>query len=370
MRPAALVRPSVERVRHATVPIVEMTVAATLAWILDTRLVGHPQPFFAPAAAIIVLGQARGHRWQRATEVVLGVAGGVLVADVVAHALGFHHWWTILVIVVLPLVVAAALGASTVFTVQAAVSALYVAVVPSTSGSVVPFRFVDALVGGGVALVISQLAVVRDPLAPLGRDLHVVLSEQVDVLLGSARALENHDEQLALQTLARARTLDATVVRLRAAVAAAEEALLFHPRQRQRLGGVRALEPATAQLDYVVRSGRVLARAAVTLTRLPDPAPPEVIAALRRLADAVRSADEALGLVMVDEPVNVRAGVETAALDALRIAGHVVPPDVPLPLVMLIGQLRTMAIDMLRAVGADDDRELLRRIDDALSQPA
>jgi hypothetical protein len=241
-------------------------------------------------------------------------------------------------------------------------------VIPSTSGSIVPFRFVDALVGGGVALVISQLIVVRDPLAPLARDLHVVLAEQEKVLLDSARALEAHDEGLALRTLVRARTLDAAVVRLRAAVAAAEEALLFHPRQRQRLGGVRALESATGQLDYVVRSGRVLARAAVTLTRLPDPAPPDIVAALRRLADAVRSADEALGRVMLDQPVDVRPAVEEAALDALHMAGQVIPPDVPLALVMLIGQLRTMAIDMLRAVGADDDRELLRRVDDALTR--
>jgi uncharacterized membrane protein YgaE (UPF0421/DUF939 family) len=340
--------------------------------VLDTELVGHAQPFFAPAAAIIVLAQARGNRWRRATEVVLGVAGGVLVADLVAKGLGPHHWWTILVIVLLPLIVAAAVGASTVFSVQAAVSALYVAVVPSSSGSFVPYRFVDALVGGGVALVISQLAVVRDPLAQLERDLHVVFEEQANVLLATADALEAGNETLALETLARARTLDATVERLRAAVAGADEALLFHPRQRSRRIGVRSLESAIAQLDYIVRSGRVLARAGVTLTRSPISTPPEVVAALRQLAEAVHKVDQALSAQVdhVNSGAEFVEEVQTAAFDALRMAGQLLPQSTSLPLVMLIGQLRTMAIDMLRAVGADDDRQLLRRIDDALSQSA
>ena len=48
------------RLRQRWWPVVEATVAATVAWILAARLVGHPQPFFAPAAALIVLGQATG----------------------------------------------------------------------------------------------------------------------------------------------------------------------------------------------------------------------------------------------------------------------------------------------------------------------
>lgn len=74
------------------------------------------------------------------------------------------------------------------------------------------------------------------------------------------------------------------------------------------LGGVRALDAATHQVDYAVRSARVLARAGVTLTRLPTTSPPELTAALRlTVIDLLRGAgvadveilarvDEALGL--------------------------------------------------------------------------
>src|SRR5262245_55564949 len=75
-------RVSAGRLRQGWVLVVESIAAATVAWLLDTWLIGDPQPFFAPAAALLVLGQ----RMRRAIEVILGVAGGVLVADVVVRA--------------------------------------------------------------------------------------------------------------------------------------------------------------------------------------------------------------------------------------------------------------------------------------------
>lgn len=367
-----MLRAAVQDARHrlgvSVIPIAEMTLAATLAWVIDVDLVGHTAPFFAPASAIIVLSQSRGHRWRRATEVVLGVAGGVLVADLVAKALGPHHWWTILVLVLVPLLVAAAMGLSAVFSVQAAVSALYVAVIAPPSNSIVPFRFVDALVGGGIALVTSQLAVVRDPIAQLDRGLDSVLDALADVIRSTADALEQHDAELALRTLQRARTLDTAVEHLRNAVVATEEALLFHPRQRRAREGVREMELATTQLDYIVRGGRVLARAGVTLTRRREPPPPELIQALRSLAVLLRPVDAALTARMNgDDAARATAArvVENDALEVLRLAGQLVPSTASLPLVTLIGQLRTMTIDMFRAVGADSP-ELLRRVDEAL----
>ncbi len=169
------------RLRHGAVPIVESTVAATVAWLVDTLLVGHRAPFFAPAAALIVLGQVHGQRLRRAVEVLLGVAGGVLVADVVARTLGNHQSWTIFTVIALTLTVSVAIGASTVFLVQAAVSALYVAVVTPPGHGGVPFRFIDALVGGSVALVASQLGSARRPLDPVVREAQRICAVLGDV---------------------------------------------------------------------------------------------------------------------------------------------------------------------------------------------
>jgi uncharacterized membrane protein YgaE (UPF0421/DUF939 family) len=367
----AWLRISLGRLRHGWLLVVESTAAATVAWLVDTRFIGHPQPFFAPAAALIVLAQVRGQRTRRAIEVILGVAGGVLVADVVAQALGSHTTWTIFTVILLTLTFAVALGASTVGLVQAAVSALYLVVVAPPTQTAVPLRFVDALVGGAVALVVSQLATGRDPVAPLVRETGQVFDELARVLEQVATALDRQDETAAREALDRARRADAAVERLRTAVLAAGETLWLQVWRRQRLGGINAVDAATRQVDYAVRNVRVLARAGLTLTRLPATPPPALGTALRLFASAVRSVNDALAaeLVASDEAARrYTEQAEAAALDALAVAGRLLPAGPPLPLAMIVGQLRSTAIDLMRGVGADDVA-ILTRVDEALGLP-
>jgi uncharacterized membrane protein YgaE (UPF0421/DUF939 family) len=359
------------RLRHGWGPVAEGTAAATVAWLIATRLLDHPRPFFAPAAALIVLGQARGQRTLRAVEVVIGVAGGVLVADIVAQALGPRTTLTILTIVLVTLTFAVAIGASTVVIVQMSVSALYVAVVTPATNSVVPFRFVDALVGGGVALVANQLARPRNPLAALAGEIRPIFEEVAGVMEQAAAALEHHDEAAARAALARVRAADALVARLRAAVSAAREALWVDVHRRRRLNRVLTVEEATAQLDYLVRNVRVLARAAVGLCRLPAEPPLVLVAALRSLAVAVRSVEKAIAADLTGDEDAAQRHAEQAewlALDALRTARQLLTPDAPLAVVMIVGQLRASTIDLLRAAGSDDVRSL-GMIDEALGLP-
>jgi hypothetical protein len=365
------VRGAVGRLRDDWLLIVESTVAATVAWIIDTRVLQQPQPFFAPAAALLVLGQVRGQRIRRAVEVVFGVAGGVLVADVVVQALGRHATLTIFTVVVLTLGLAIAVGATGVFVVQASLSALYLVVVPPPTHTVVPVRFVDALVGGGIALVISQLAVVLDPLAGLDRELRRLFHELASIVEDLADALDRHDEEAAQAVLARARRADSSVTRLRAAVSAADEGLRLHVRRRQHHGGVQAVDAGVGQLDFVVRNVRVLARAGLILTRQPVTAPPELAGALRSLAAAMAEIDQAFTAELAGSSDAARRHVARAqqiALDAVRVAGRLLPDSPPLPLVMIVGQVRMTVIDLLRGAGVDPN-ETLVRVDEALGLP-
>ncbi|MEH1055593.1 FUSC family protein [Micromonospora sp. CPCC 206171] len=366
-------REAAGRLRQGWLPVVETTLAATVAWILATRLVGHPQPFFAPAAALIVLGQARGQRVRRAVEVLLGVAAGVLVADLVVQALGPRTSWTVFTVILLTIALAVAVGASTVAVVQAAVSALYLVVVSPPTESLVPFRFVDALIGGGVAVVASQLIDARRPLAPLVAEFRRTYQGMAEVLDEVAAALDARDEPAALAALDRARHLDAAVERLRTAVLAAGEAVRLNVRRRRHIGRLRTVDATVGQLDYAVRNVRVLARAGVTFNRLPTPVPPELGAALRDLAEAVRAAGEALAADLdgAEEAGDRHAArAEAAALTAVRVAGRLFTPGQTLPLAMIVGQVRATAIDLLRGVRADDDAAVLARVDEALGLPA
>jgi uncharacterized membrane protein YgaE (UPF0421/DUF939 family) len=131
------------RLRAQWVSLTEMIITGAVAWIATPAL-HHPQAFFAPAAALIVLGQTRGQRARRAVEVCLGVADGVLVAEALAHALGPQTTPTVVVVLGATLTLAVAVGATTIADVQAAVSALYIAVVAPPTQHGVPTRFLDA----------------------------------------------------------------------------------------------------------------------------------------------------------------------------------------------------------------------------------
>ncbi|MEV4482600.1 FUSC family protein [Micromonospora coxensis] len=366
-------RDAAVRLRQGWLPAVEATLAATVAWMLATRLVGHPQPFFAPAAALIVLGQARGQRVRRAVEVVLGVAAGVLVADLVVQALGPRTTWTVFTVILLTVALAVAIGASSVSVVQAAVSALYLVVVSPPTESLVPFRFVDALIGGAVALVASQLVDARRPLAPLVAEFRRTFDGMAEVLEEVAAALADRDEAAALAALDRARRLDAGVERLRTAVLAAGEALRLHVRRQRHIGRLRTVDASVGQIDYAVRNVRVLARAGVTFNRLPGPVPAELVAALRVLAESVRQAGAALAADLdgADAEADRHAErADEAALAAVRAVGRLFTPGQTLPLAVIVGQVRATAIDLLRGVRTDDDAAVLARVDEALGLPA
>ena len=44
------------RLRDAGRSILQATLAATIAWLVATEIVGHARPFFAPVSAMITLG--------------------------------------------------------------------------------------------------------------------------------------------------------------------------------------------------------------------------------------------------------------------------------------------------------------------------
>src|SRR5215469_5330071 len=70
------------RLRGGALLAAQAGVAAALAWLVAHDLIGHPRPFFAPIAAVVVLNVSVGQRLRRAIELVVGVALGILVGDV------------------------------------------------------------------------------------------------------------------------------------------------------------------------------------------------------------------------------------------------------------------------------------------------
>jgi|tagenome__1003787_1003787.scaffolds.fasta_scaffold20576512_2 uncharacterized membrane protein YgaE (UPF0421/DUF939 family) len=167
----------------------------------QSQVLGHGQPFFAPASALIVLGVTQGQRLQRAVEIVVGVAVGVLVADLITRALGPQTIWSLMTVTLLTLTTAIFLGGGPLLAVQATVSALYVTVVAPPGGGFVPTRFVDALVGGALALLVNQLPLHRDPMVTLLSEAGKLLDTLSALLVDIADALAAHDTHAARAAL-------------------------------------------------------------------------------------------------------------------------------------------------------------------------
>ena len=207
MRSRASARTRTDRLRHAGRSVLQATLAATVAWLLATELVGHQAPFFAPVSAMITLGLTQGQRGRRAVEVVLGVTLGIAIADLLVILLG-TGWWQLAVVVSFAMTVALLLGSGDMFAQQAAVSAALVATLQPPDDGVSFARAVDALIGGGVALAVSALVFPVHPVRLVRHAAEPVLSELAGVLDDVAAALAARDRDGVQAALERGRAID------------------------------------------------------------------------------------------------------------------------------------------------------------------
>jgi uncharacterized membrane protein YgaE (UPF0421/DUF939 family) len=351
------------RLRLAWRSIVQAAVAATGAYLIATKVAGHSQPFFAPVSSIITLGLTVGQRGRRAFELAFGVAVGIGVADVLVLLLGSGPAMLALV-VLLAMGAAVFLGTGQMMANQAAVSAVLVAVLPPAShfsGA----RFVDALIGGACALVVNALILPANPIRMVKEAAEPVLEELAATLEAIADAIESHDEESARDVLVRARRLDDLQAGLEQAIAVSRETARFAPVRRRALGTVDFYADASAQIDLAIRNVRVLARGVVRAARLGENLPPAVAEAVRQLAAAVLALREAL-----EDPG--RAGdVRTPALAAAAGATRVLEETGNLSVTVVVGQVRSTAVDLLRGSGLTYDeastlvREAAREAGDA-----
>src|SRR5215210_4325830 len=196
-----------ERLALAWRSLLQTAVAATLAYLIATELIGHARPFFAPIAAIITLGITVGQRRRRAVELALGVAVGIAVADGLVLLTG-PGVGALALVVLLAMGGAVFLGSGQIFATQAAVSAVLVAVLQPPGRGLSGARFVGALIGGGMAVAVNALLLAADPLRLVRRAAEPVLDELALTLESIAQAIETREQGRAEAALVRARGLD------------------------------------------------------------------------------------------------------------------------------------------------------------------
>ncbi|MBR7742159.1 FUSC family protein [Phycicoccus sp. BSK3Z-2] len=359
--PAATVRDvraglgrGVSRVRTRGVFLAQIGVAVLLSWTLATGLLGHDQPFFAPVTALLCLGLTYGQRLRRIVEVSVGVAIGVLVGDVIVLLLG-SGGWQMAVVVMLAMSLALLVSSGQLAVVQAGVQSVFIVAFAAGAGEGVD-RWLDALVGGSVALVIGTLA----PTTPVVRP-RAEAAATVRAVAGTLRhvsaALRRADLDAAHEALVEARSLEGRLGDLRTAAAEGVAVVRQSPFLRGSRPHAVAASALVVPLDRCVRNLRVLARRATAAVRRDEEVPANYVA----LVDELAAAAEDLARIL-DEHVRP---VE-ARLALTRVAGLTgrAEPGAGLSSEMIRGQVASMVVDLLVVAGTDDD-EALRLVQEA-----
>jgi uncharacterized membrane protein YgaE (UPF0421/DUF939 family) len=350
------VRTRALRLRAGLWTIAQTSIAVGAAWAIARQI--NDSPFFAPISAVISLAAMRGQRTTRAIELVLGVAVGIAVADLVVSWLG-NSTPVLMLVVALSMGAALLLGGGTLLVSQAGVSAIFVATIERPAG-LTPDRFIDALIGGGVALLVAQVLIPRDPVAQVMKAAHAVGARLTLALRETAGALEQGDVERARRALAIARSTDRELADLGDAIDVARETISVRPpvwRARERLP---LYASALAELDHAVRNTRVLARRAVAaLRRSRERPPPPVAEAVALLADAVEELVHHL-----DDP-DAETSSRRLALEAARRGTSALAERQDLQTTALVAQVRSTTVDLLRGSGLSED-EAVAALDVAL----
>jgi uncharacterized membrane protein YgaE (UPF0421/DUF939 family) len=344
------------RLRLAWRSVLQAGVAAGVAWVIATEVLGHERPFFAPVAAIITLGLTISERGRRAVEIAIGVALGIAVGDMLVLAIGVGAAQLALV-VMLATALAIFLGSGQMLATQAAVSAALVATLQPPTDGITFERFLDALVGGTVALVVNGLVLPADPVAMVRRPLLPLIDELAATLDDIAVAILERDRDQAERALRRARGLDELSAQLAEEVAVSRETTQFAPPRRRLRGRVERYAEAAVHVDLAVRNVRVLARGTIRAVRLDENVPPDAAEAVRDLAAAVRAVPEAV------EHRDRVGRVREPALRAAATATRVLEETGNLSVSVIVGQVRSTATDLLggTGLGADEAAEQVRR---------
>ena len=322
---------AVVRVKNDSWPLLQATAAATIAWAVALALGDHPDPFFAPIAAVIAMNTDLGERGINAIRLLSGVFIGIIVAELTLVSLGDGYGRLALATGV-AMIVARAIGGARIVLAQAAAGAILTVVTSAGEGGI--DRLTDAAIGAGVALVFTQLLFSPEPIALLRRAESGALRGVAEGLHLTALALERGDDDLAEQAIdtlrnVRDRLSDLSRVR-KASGRVVRHSLVW----RSRSAPVVKERENAGHLDLLGSSSVMLARTTTVLDaadrRSVAPNVQELATAIDEVADnpgdrraRQGAADRALDLVR--RPFEETT---TAQMDAAYVALRMVATDV------------------------------------------
>lgn len=342
------------RVRERWLAIVQVAVAAGLAYWVAQSLFHHVTPFFAPVTAIIILGLTGGDRIRRALELSFGVIVGVGLGDLLVTLLP-DSGWTIPLIVAVALVVASFLSKSQLVSNQIAVGSILIATIlpPGTEGGG-PDRMIDAVIGAVIGLATIAL-LPSSPMSYGRQEISHLLGIVSSVLDDVAVALESLDVVALTEALDAIDDTRADISNMLEAAKVGREVTLLSPLWWGSRRRVRTLERIVPAVESTMRNARVLAHRALVLGRDQDAVPVRLINIVDELADVAASLADVFDVETEsnearDIPDLVRRLQVIGARSDMSVVGED-GEEAVLSVYVVLAQCRSLTVDLLEVCG-------------------
>jgi uncharacterized membrane protein YgaE (UPF0421/DUF939 family) len=310
-RQLGLIEAPWRRIHESWPSVVLSALAAAIAWVVAHRLLGHPQPFFAPIAAAISISTSRIQRSRRIVQMVGGVLLGIGIGEILAATIGTG---SISLALIVFLTMAAAVlsgvgfvGEGMMFPNQAAASAILVVTLHRHGAG--SERVVDALIGGAVAMVLGVVLFPAEPLALLyGAEREVLGALAAALRRCAVEATEAVDDG---QVLEIGNAIHQQIAALARARSTARANVRVAPRRWRRRAAVDAENRRTARLP-------LLAHAVLEVIRTVAPASRPLPSLLGHEIMLLCGAIEQLAEEQQPWPAHIRLRVQAAAAELLE----------------------------------------------------
>ncbi len=341
---AARIRQGGRRVGGSFVPILQSAAAAAIAYLIAEQVFGRPAPLFAPIAAWVCLGFKADRVPRKVAELGVGATAGVLIGEFFALWLEVG-WWQIGLALLVGALLSRFLDRGDLTTIQGGVNAVVVVSMSwwqALTGGVTG-RWIEALVGAGVALVVAAL-LPRNPTARPRRYARATLTEYATLLGVVGRGLRAGDVQLLADARGQRRAVAELMVDWEETLTTAREVVAINPTLRRYRPEVAELSRVFRLLQRTQRASYLLARQGLAMTEEVGPMP-EVGEALMEVSTALNSLAGAVG--HWNRPVRARELL-------LAVARTAAPSEVEggdwRP-VALLSLLRAVVVDLLQVSG-------------------
>ncbi|MBA8825001.1 uncharacterized membrane protein YgaE (UPF0421/DUF939 family) [Saccharopolyspora lacisalsi] len=328
-----LLSEAVQRVRLIALRAVLAAVTAALAWWLAGIVLEQPYPIFAPITALVSLLDAPGTRGTRVFRLLGGVMVGVAVGEVLLRYVGASAWELGAAAGIAVLLVAT-FSMNPLTVIQAGIAALLVVAthIPETGFD----RLLSALLGGALALVVSQVLVSPSPSGMLGGAARTTLFSAARGLRGAARALDEADPDAAHAALRIVRVGFQDLAAFQTSRDTSDQVARRTVRGRRERRFVHRLDARLAHLDSFYTGTLLVTRAAHEIAEQRSVVPAWLLGAITDLAHAVE--------VLSADPLS-----ETRRRRAHALAGplrQLSSTELTHPLTTLVTEVRLAAADL------------------------